>query len=653
MKIADVYARAARLQQARGFKIVATIVVVALALVALSAYILRVTGPDAPGRPAAVAQAQTPDRDTDDPGAARPSGGASEQFQRSLEAVLAAQRSPVEVAYAIGAVTAVAVVVIWLGLGLTYLALLILASAVATPMMQFEATEVYGRLLVGVVVLTASFTALMQALRVLLSAPTPVFAVARNVLAEAVRMKISMVFIVLLVFGLAALPAILDPETPLRYRVQSFLQYGAGGSFWLIALLVLFFSAASLTSEQRDKVIWQTITKPVAAWQYLLGKWLGVSLLSAALLLVCASGVFLFTEYLRSQPALGERVAYQVSAEGQRIAADRLILETQVLAARRTAEPTPPFQRDNPDFIRAARDRIDRERELDPEYARTRAEEESIIDDLYRSLIIETRAVAPGQTATYIFEGLGELRNSDRLALFRYKIDSGSNAPDVTYDVAFSFNGSNPVAQRVSLGNYQTIELLPTVVGPEGRVAVTVTNGAFVRSPDGLLGVYANPRSISFPEGGLEISYSAGSYQANFFRAVVVLWLKLAFLAALAIWASTFLSFPVACLVAVSAFLAAESASFLATALDRFGTTDFQGNFELWKAIIYFVGSPVAWIFRVYAELRPVTNIVDGQLITVAAVARGSAVLAAWSLLLFAASVLIFRKRELAMYSGQ
>src|SRR5262249_32782404 len=137
------------------------------------------------------------------------------------------------------------------------------------------------RLILGCTALTAAFTALVQALRLAFSGPHPVLAIARNMIAEAVRMKISLVFIIILIFALAALPGTLSQDTPLRYRVQAFLQYGTGGAYWIIAILILFFSAASVSFEQRDRQIWQTMTKPVAPWQYILGKWLGACGLSA------------------------------------------------------------------------------------------------------------------------------------------------------------------------------------------------------------------------------------------------------------------------------------------------------------------------------------------------------------------------------------
>ncbi len=58
-----------------------------------------------------------------------------------------------------------------------------------------------------------------------------------------------------------------------------------------------------------------------------------MSALAGALVGVSTAGVFLFTEYLRSGPALGETSAYAV-AGGEGISEDRFLLETQVLTAR-------------------------------------------------------------------------------------------------------------------------------------------------------------------------------------------------------------------------------------------------------------------------------------------------------------------------------
>ena len=94
------------------------------------------------------------------------------------------------------------------------------------------------------------------------------------------------------------------------------------------------------------------------------------------------------------------------------------------------------------------------------------------------------------------------------------------------------------------------------LVGSNGVLRVDFANGDVTTGE-------VNPEAMYFPPGSVEVSYAHGGYQANFVRVAVVLWVKLAFLSMLAIAASTFLSFPVACMVAMGTFLAAESSGFL------------------------------------------------------------------------------------------
>jgi ABC-type transport system involved in multi-copper enzyme maturation permease subunit len=65
------------------------------------------------------------------------------------------------------------------------------------------------------------------------------------------------------------------------------------------------------------------------------------------------------------------------------------------------------------------------------------------------------------------------------------------------------------------------------------------------------------------------------------------------------------------------------------------------------------VGLAVTWMFRTYSDLKPTTRLVDGRLLDWGNVSWGAIVLIAWTGALFAAGVGIFRRRELATYSGQ
>lgn len=540
-----------------------------------------------------------------------------------------------------------ALIVIWIGLGLTALLFLVLLGGIAGPvaLLGEGAWAGVAKFALGVGLLGFAFLVLMELLRLLLSPSSPVLAVARNVVMEAVRMKVSLIFIVMLIFGLAVLPALLDPGTPLRYRVQSFLQYGTSGMFWITALLVLFLSVATVAFEQRERIIWQTMTKPVAAWQYLLGKWLGVVGIAAILLGVGSSGVFLFTEYLREQPAQGEVRAF-VPRSDELVTEDRAILQSQVLTARRSARAELlVLTREQED--KRLSDRVKMALNADPKFTLGAELEQEYREQIRKEYRAQFDTVEPGQDKEFVFRGLGSAREAGSVITLRYKIEVGANDPRATYRITFLFrNVDASQVREVPLGQMLTIPVPPGAIDPDGSLYILVVNGDVARRQ-------SNPASFTFPPGGLEVFYPVGSYRLNFFRVVLILWLKLAFLSMVGVTASTFLSFAVASLVSFGVFLIAETSGYLFTALEYYGSEDDKGNIDYFAVLVRAIAVPVSRGFKFYADLKPVSWLVNGQLVSWSTVLSTVAILSCLCLALFATGVAVFRKRELATYSGQ
>lgn len=666
-------AAANRVQRARPFKIIASVLILLAAVAVFTTYVVLQTAPVGLDETARASEQLTPSPDEelapDQVRARETVRSALQASERAVDMVLQQQSDWQSVGFGVLVVTALALTVVWLGLGLTYLGLLGFAALVGFPLALYEPTAGAGHLLLGITALTASFTALLQLVRMLLGHAGPVCSIARVVLDEAVRMKISLVFIVVLLVGLAALPNALDADQPLRYRVQSFMSFSTGLSFWTIAVLTLLFAAATVAFEQRDKTIWQTITKPVSAWKYILGKWLGVCALNAILLAVCASGIFLFVEYLRGQPALGEREAFTSYAGGEGdLTEDRWVLETQVLSSRVTVVNEVPFTKNSPEFRAGVEQFIQARQDLDDQFGTTPGERAKIADDLYKDAITRYRSIEPGNREQYVFKGLGKARDSDELLLFRHRIDAGSNRPDEFYDVTFLFSDGSRLIQRMGLGFFHSSTVYPTAVyrvtdedlarvrdDPEmerelrsidGAVVLEVVNANIATGE-------VNPDTITFPPGGLEFSYRVGSYRLNFVRAMVVLWCKLAFLSILAIWAATFLSFPVACLVSFGALLAAEGSGFLRTSVETFATTDDKGNVQAFNLVASVVTRLVSGAFSLYGDLKPTKRLVQGELIPLGSVIVGGVFIAIASGAFYLLAVITMRRRELAIYSGR
>lgn len=625
-------------QQSRRFKVIASAVASVIIIGAIIVLFVMAT------RPGALAGLQERFEARTTVGGGVFDRGPIETISTLVDSTLVAMQTTtgkVGVAIFAGLLLIAALGAIWLGLGLTYLILLTLGLAIGWPLAAIDATGALGRIILGVVPLSIAFLLLLQLARLALSYPHPVFAVARNLLQEAVRMKISVVFIVLMIIMLAVIPTLLSPEQPLRYRVQQWLQYGTGLTFLVLALMTVFFATATVTFEQRDRVIWQTMTKPVRAWHFLAGKWLGIMVLNAVLLAVSSAGVFQVTEYLRRLPAQGELYYFQPENASVVITQDRDALENEVLVARQSKFPTPrEFDRER--LTAALQERLNAVLGNNPELEDTQGLRDQLLNEIITGAREQERSVSRGAIQEFRFEGLQGVRkglNPDSFSL-RFNANAGSNDPTAQYRLQFLI-GDVSIPVQAGLDVSQVIPLSPEVINDEGVLRIGVFNDP------------SNQFTVSFPPGGLEVLYGSRGYEMNFLRVVIVMWLKLCFIAAVAIACSTFVSFPVAILITGVVFFAAESAAYLTESLEYFRVENNQGGVDILRWVSYHISTPVARSFRIYARLRPTANLVDGRLVPWSGVAKSALILFLWSGVVMSLGLIVFRRRELATYSGR
>jgi len=637
VKAREAAAAANRLQRSTRFRVIASIVVALVAAVGYSVWLASAIGAGEATQTLAA------------PGGATPAAGESAP-PLTVDALRVRVRTTSAwqvVGFGVAAFTGLSLGVIWLGLALTYLALGALAGGVALPLWLYQPTHGLGQVLLGAAALTASFSVLIRAVRAALGANRPVLAIAQNVIDEAVRMKISLVFIIGLIALLATMPQVLDPEQPLRYRVQSFLQYSTTGTLWTLALLTLFFSTATVAFEQRDRLIWQTMVKPVSPVGYLVGKWIGVAALNLALVAVASAGVFLFVETMRDQPAQGEIRPFLMADGRPGITADRRILETEVLAARAGAsfdEPEIVPERVEERVTERMAEALQRDVSLRDDTARQAALARDMRAEIIKTATEQYRAVPPGGRRSYRFSGLGAAAALDRPLTVRFRADAGSDNPTVLYRISF-LSAAGLTTRQIPLGVASTFTLPPSAIDATGSLVLAVVNG------DVQQGV-GNPLTITFPPDGLEVLYTAGSYESNFARVAVAMWIKLAFLGAVGIAAATFLSFPVACLLTLLVLFSAESAGFLRESLEEYPLRNNIGQIDWLAVAMNLIANPIASAFQVYSDLNPTSRLVDGRLIGWGALGKGIAVLGAWTMGTLGLGWAIFRKRELAIYSG-
>jgi len=488
--------------------------------------------------------------------------------------------------------------------------------------------------------------------------------VARTVLDEAIRMKVAVVFMALLLVVVPILPFVVAGDEPLRYRVQSFLTYSLAITSVLLSLMTIFLACGTLSNEITDKQIFTVATKPISRGKYLIGKWLGIVMLDAVLLTVAGAAIYGFTAlYLAQLPADNR--------------ADAMALREEVLVARIASQPEPKvpledrvqrkveeLEKTNPEAI------IQLGREAAEHYGMTGAQQGRLMQwgrqqaysQFTDQVLKQWLSVGPQRTEVFIFDGLKpvyeqwqkklEQWNADVKAAeaagaqspprpeqyiqLRYKIKTSESVPDNQIVMQVAYNG-NPTVMKMLTGTAQVVPLPAALVDEEGKLEIA----------------WRNPRSnnptVSFSgREGMELLYRVGSFGPNFLRTVLSMWAKLAFLAMLGLVAATFLGFPVACLLALLVYAAASMSPYLTESLRSFGNNpaDTLGMIE---AAMKYIASGVTALVSKYADYQATTKVVDGRLFSWEA--AGGCLLwigVVWTGLVGTLGWLIFRRRELA-----
>jgi ABC-type transport system involved in multi-copper enzyme maturation permease subunit len=456
------------------------------------------------------------------------------------------------------------------------------------------------------------------------------------------------VFIVLILILLPLLPIGLDPETPLRFRIQTFISRSLGFTFYLAACMTLFLSCATVAFEIRDRQIWQLMTKPMNRLSYLLGKWLGVITVNLIILVIAAVSSFTFIQYLREQPVTAT-LAGQEDAQQVRDA---------VLTARLGRKPT--YEVLDEQQLRA---RVDEVITRTPELAAMEEiplmERRMLRQRIEMAYAASQRTIAPrGGARDYLFQGLAPARERQSALTLHYRFHIMRDDEHQTFPAVFIFNRdmSQSISRTYVPTVTHTLSIPPSLIREDGTLMVTVVN-IFEPPPD----TYT-AGGLNFEEADFELLYKVGSFEANFFRAVFVDWVKLSFLAMLGICCATFLNFPVACLTSFTVFIAGTIGPFLAESLEEYyppaaAAMDW-GNVGLviqwaFQSAIRAIAQSIVFLLESFGEYRPTQSLIEGRLIEWNAVVNGLAKVGlVWSGLALIVGYLVIRRRQLAIYSG-
>jgi hypothetical protein len=444
-----------------------------------------------------------------------------------------------------------------------------------------------------------------------------IWAVATNTIKQALRMKVAAVFLILLLILLPVMGISATGDGTLKGRLQTFVSYGLSLTSILLCLLTIIISIYTVASDIEQRQIYTVITKPIRRSQFLLGKLSGVIILDVLMLGLFSAIIYIFTIYTP---------AFVNVPDTERIQANN-----EFFTAR--AALTVPAV----DVSQEVKDRyehLERSRELPEDISY-----KEIITELTKQQQLAKRAADVGQVLVWEFNNVAPLAQN---MFIKFKYDVAVNPPDMQvygrwfagdYQyIRYGTESKTPIYDRIhkhSVRNFHEIEVPADVVPKHGHLAV-----AFQNYP-------LNNTVIFFPPDGIEVLYKADTFTGNFIRAVLLILLRLIFLACLGILASTFLSFPVAILLCLVLF---STASFSGFVIESF--TYLSENISM----IY--SYTIKWIIQLlpqFDKFNPTKFLVPARLLSWSLLARCAGVMVCIkAFLLLVIALVIFSYREIA-----
>ncbi len=446
-----------------------------------------------------------------------------------------------------------------------------------------------------------------------------IWAVAVNTIKQALRMKIALVFIVLLVILLPVMGVSLTGDGTIKGRLQTFISYSLSLTSLLLCLLAIITSVYSVTSDIKQMQIYTVITKPIRRFQIVLGKVLGVILLNVVLLALFCTVVYIIVTFTPGY----------FKADN----AELTRLDNEFFTARARLAPA---EADVSREVRDEYDKLEKNGQLPPDVQQSKSAHDKFINWLTNQKKIEKQAVAVSNEMVWKFNDIKPIEPNQSLFV-RFKYEVATNPPDLQiysrwfagddrqlpYDV-YAFE------RKDFIRTFYEIEVPGDAVAKDGYLAV------------GFLNVPLNDTAVIFlPPNGLELLYKAGTFNDNFFRSVLLILFRLIFLACLGILASTFLSFPVAMLFCLVVFFTAGISGFVAESFEFLGQR---------ASVIYnYTIGPIIMLLPQFDKSNPVDYLVPARILDWSLVGQAFGVMIGIkALLLLLLALWIFSQKEIA-----
>lgn len=491
-----------------------------------------------------------------------------------------------------------------------------------------------------------------------------IWTVTRLTVLQAVRMKVAIVLILFTLALVAVLPFLLKTDDTAYGRIRLVITYTIYTAQFLLCVLTLFLATATLCAEFKGKQIYSLDSKPVPRWCVLAGKWLGVMIIDAALLLAIGGILYGIVRYQARMPEPGRRELAEetpdyVKMQVAMIQHENAVLKSRVLNASVAHRPTMPDGRPFTELVRerAAEELSERkEAETLPE----NRSEEWIFDQIARRINNEVFVVAPGNAVQWRIKNLPTDLGEDEFITLRFTM-RGVPRPLRNEIVGYWQMGRFDMDKGEFTGPmYAENPYQPRAWKCDQAHSITVP-ARVIDPSNGILTVrfhnltQGRESAAVFPvTDGIQVNVPVGGFEINLFRALALVFLKLAYLTVLGLLCASFLTFPVASFAAFSIFLISLAGGFLeelvgkahvfGTGLVRPGTPMEEGD-----VLVQWILGKALLLFPDLASYDPVPFLTEGQAVPWGLVGYAAfTIVGVYSVILALIGGAVFHKREVA-----
>lgn len=489
-----------------------------------------------------------------------------------------------------------------------------------------------------------------------------IWAVARQTVLQAIRMKVAIVLIVFLVSLAVVLPAWLKTDQTVYGQIRIVITYTLYGAQFLLAVLTVFLSVATLCSEVKQKQIYQLDSKPVPRWCMLAGKWLGIMVIDLFLCAVIGASLYTVVRYQARMPRIGrmevkEDMPAILKMRIRAVREDNEVLKARMLTARNVYQPRGADGRGLMEIVAELADKDYARIKKAGRLPKKRSKEWTIMM-LRRKLDQSFFIVPPSSGAGPIWRIPGLPRDLD---------------PKTILTLRFMFRGyprplENKIYCRWRIGRFDLDKKEFS-----GKYFTDFTNGfkceqahdihvraGAIDPKTGVLTIQfinlpqkQRPNAVFSASQGLALLTPVGGFEGNVARSMALIFTKLAYLSILGLFCATFLTFPVATFAAFTLYLVSAVVVFLLeiiSEINLFTGIQRPGNtIEMGDIVIQRVLGGVLVFFPDLSVYDPVNFLRDGLAVPWGLVAHGTVwLIAIRGGILALLGGAIFYRRELA-----